>query len=656
MAKHLYNSALIVTVLFTLAACGGQESNIPERETLTPPVGATGSSIGDLSGRVVDGYLRHAKVWLDINENYQLDAGEPNVMSEAEGKFTFTTDMMGDLGSPRKYRIMAHVLPGISVDEDYMVDGNESPGLVADGYILAAPPGTISVTPLTTLVVGQYDYLKRRDGTTTYGKAHNTVRARLNYTSLDLLQDYVAKSNYDFRAFAKSLVAAQREFYSGQNQSVANNLLDQVDGNTAKMMTAYLLSDSTGILQLCQSWIDSLNLSSPSEVASLDFSNFRSIIAANYPQKPDLNNPEILFERRWYVSANSTSLQQNDTYLNDAYYFPIFSDTSIEANFTAPDISEFLQNTKMVGRAQFSRLMTGGVRTIRLDGGVDFHGLYRAISIPGDNFGQYYVKASASHSLYSTETLAADGKWDLITSAVIIDLDASPDTVNPATVAVHRIPSGASMTELTSLYVNADEDSSTALGLNTDSRTSATVNVDSTSTVQFQLAAEFNSDYQSIFFGQFSSYDSHYEYGCYNSGELESVRIFSTNQGDVTTACSASPDIGYIQIFPQADLPSVECMTHIKIPGQHLCEFTLLDEKGRPEIILMRRRQGAIVENLDPNDGDLVLIEQRIYTPLADALEEEFITSGANSDDSDVNANAPPSVGNNFIAYPTILP
>ncbi|OZG73284.1 hypothetical protein BTA51_12470 [Hahella sp. CCB-MM4] len=655
MAKHLYNSALIVTVLFTLAACGGQESNIPERQTLTPPVGSTGSSANDLSGRVIDGYLRYARVWLDVNENYQLDAGEPRVMSGEGGKFTFTTEMMGGLGSPRKYRIMAHILPGISVDEDYMTGNNEAPGLVDDGYILAAPPGTTSVTPLTTLVVGQYDYLKRRDGTTTYGKAHNTVRARLNYTSLDLLQDYVAKNDYDLRALAKSLVAAQKEFYSDQNHSVVNNLLDQIDSDTAAMMTSYLLSSSTGILQLSQTWVDSLDLSSPSQIALQDFSDFRSMVATSYAQKPDLSNPEILFERRWYISANSTSLQQNDTFLNDAYYFPIFSDTTIASDFSAPDISELLQNTKMVGRAQFSRLMTGSVRTVRLDGGVDFHGLYRAIDIPGDNFGQYYVKASATHDLYTTESLESDGQWDLITSAVIIDLDASEDTVNPATVAVHRLPDGGSMTELTSLYVNAEEDSSTVLGLNTDTRTSATVNVDSTSTVQFQLAAEFNTDYQPIFFGQSSSYDNRYEYGCYNSGELESVRIFSTNQGDDTTACAATPDLGFIQIFPQDDLPSVECRTHIKIPGQHLCEFTLLDGEGRPAIILTRRRQGAIVENLDPNDGDLVLVEERIYAPLADSLEEEFITVTTDTD-SDINANAPPSVGNNFISYPTILP
>ena len=83
------------------------------------------------SGTVIDGYLSGATVFIDTDADGQLDAGEPNTVTDLQGNFTLPADVTGNLVA----------MGGTDI----------STGLPFVG-VLRAPAGSTVVTPLTTLV------------------------------------------------------------------------------------------------------------------------------------------------------------------------------------------------------------------------------------------------------------------------------------------------------------------------------------------------------------------------------------------------------------------------------------------------------------------------------------------------------------------------
>ena len=120
-------SALALTALATLAACGGGSG------------GGTGAAPAAVSGRIMDGYLVGAKVFWDCNNNFIPDPDEETVTSQAGGKYTIS-------GSKNGQCPLHAVVPSTAIDED-----TAQP--VAYPYRLSAIPGSPEViTPLTTAV------------------------------------------------------------------------------------------------------------------------------------------------------------------------------------------------------------------------------------------------------------------------------------------------------------------------------------------------------------------------------------------------------------------------------------------------------------------------------------------------------------------------
>ena len=74
--KSLHKTAILSVSAIVLTACGGGGGG-----------GLFGSS-SVLSGLAVDGYVQGATVFLDINKNGVLDAGEPSATTDATGKYT----------------------------------------------------------------------------------------------------------------------------------------------------------------------------------------------------------------------------------------------------------------------------------------------------------------------------------------------------------------------------------------------------------------------------------------------------------------------------------------------------------------------------------------------------------------------------------------
>jgi len=116
----------ILTSVLALAACGGS--------------GGSGGA-KSLGGIAVDGYLQGATVFLDLNRNNTLDAGEPSTTTDASGRYTldYSTVTGGITGLP------VVITGGIDSDTGFAFTGK-----------LSAPADTATsaqvVTPLTTLV------------------------------------------------------------------------------------------------------------------------------------------------------------------------------------------------------------------------------------------------------------------------------------------------------------------------------------------------------------------------------------------------------------------------------------------------------------------------------------------------------------------------
>lgn len=142
--------------------------------------------------KAIDGYLRDAQVWLDLNGNYQREPDEPSSTS-GEGGLAIL-DVSGVGGDITSYPVMARAIAGRTVDED-------NPGVpLSDGYLMTAPPGSSVVTPVTTLVALKMTEGKNKE------EAIEEVNQLLAQPESNLTSDYLADGNELLADSARALV------------------------------------------------------------------------------------------------------------------------------------------------------------------------------------------------------------------------------------------------------------------------------------------------------------------------------------------------------------------------------------------------------------------------------------------------------------------
>ena len=173
-----------------LVACGG---------------GGGGSAVTNtLSGKVIDGYIKGAKICLDINSNGSCDSNEPSAITGAGGAYTLS--YAGDLAG---MHVIAEV-PSTAYDEDD--NGKTLAEAGKEAFSLFAPAeSAAAVTPLTTLVSVE---MITSPGSS-MADAQSAVKAN-NNIQVDLLgNDYVSKQDTNTHTLAKKIVdavvAAQKE-------------------------------------------------------------------------------------------------------------------------------------------------------------------------------------------------------------------------------------------------------------------------------------------------------------------------------------------------------------------------------------------------------------------------------------------------------------
>lgn len=222
---------LPVSVLFlTIAGCGKESDELPVDGRDFD--GVQYSDPAPYTGRVIDGYLKNARVWLDLDGDNQftpgpmefelasgrtvtLASGEPTAMSGEDGQFSLNTVelvMEPDVGpniDPRAFPLYALALPGKTLEQTRSGDVP-----VPHAFLLSAAPGVRNITPLTTLaryrrLVALGPFLGSDDSSLS------------GLAGINLLRDYVLAEDDRAHAYARAMA----RFMASQFPDAYNDLL-----------------------------------------------------------------------------------------------------------------------------------------------------------------------------------------------------------------------------------------------------------------------------------------------------------------------------------------------------------------------------------------------------------------------------------------------
>lgn len=179
--------------------------------------GGTGGFTASISGKVADGYLVNATVFMDKNGNYQWDSGEPLTTTDVNGAYKLNV-IPADVG---KYPIIAMAIKGVTIDKD-----TNQP--VANTYLLSMPKDIVSdtvsnfISPLTS----QLRELMETEKYTNIQQANDVLRARMGQPiGADVMADYIDARNTELHAVAQNMA------------TLMGNQMDQVFGANGSTIT-----------------------------------------------------------------------------------------------------------------------------------------------------------------------------------------------------------------------------------------------------------------------------------------------------------------------------------------------------------------------------------------------------------------------------------
>ncbi|MDD5286275.1 MAG: hypothetical protein PHD54_10480 [Desulfuromonadaceae bacterium] len=223
----------VVAIISTgiIAGCGGSGTSSPTAST-TP-------STTSISGKVADGYLVGATVFMDKNGNYQLDAGEPSATSDATGAYTLMNVDSKDVGN---YPIVAMAIKDVTKDLDTNTFVNNS-------YVLSMPATAVSGTVSSNFISPMSSQLREMMETGNYGtmqQAMSDLSTRLGMPAgTNMLSDYMAASNTTMHTAAQnmaSLMGSQMSQVMGSSASSTS-----VDVNRYRGMMGTIFSNISSV-------------------------------------------------------------------------------------------------------------------------------------------------------------------------------------------------------------------------------------------------------------------------------------------------------------------------------------------------------------------------------------------------------------------------
>ncbi|MEZ9145610.1 MULTISPECIES: hypothetical protein [Vibrio] len=185
-----------------------------------------------LSGKVIDGYISGATVFLDLNFNGKLDEGEPSAVTDINGDFDLK--LSGASARCSEYVPTVTLVPVGAIDSDYP----DTP--IEEAYTMVSPPsfamGTnedlLNLTPLTSIVWSSVEKELAEAGQSLSCDAivaeqelranisgrleqqEHRFASRYNITVEELYGDYVESGNTELHTFAQSLVPGLQASYA----------------------------------------------------------------------------------------------------------------------------------------------------------------------------------------------------------------------------------------------------------------------------------------------------------------------------------------------------------------------------------------------------------------------------------------------------------
>lgn len=206
--------------------------------------GTSTAATTSISGKVADGYLVNATVFLDKNFNYQLDAGEPSALSDTSGAYSLAIDPVV-IG---KYPIVAIATKGVTIDKDTNLP-------VTNTYVLSMH--AVAVTPATGGVSGTVSnfispmssQIREMMETGKYASIHdamNDLRVKLGLPAgTGMMDDYILANNTIMHTAARNmatLMGSQMTLVCGLNGSTTT-----VDVNRYRGMMGTIFSNISSI-------------------------------------------------------------------------------------------------------------------------------------------------------------------------------------------------------------------------------------------------------------------------------------------------------------------------------------------------------------------------------------------------------------------------
>jgi hypothetical protein len=241
--------------------------------------GGSNSSLTAVSGKVADGYLVGATVFLDKNGNYQLDAGEPSAITDANGAFALTVDP-ADVG---RYPIVAIATKGVTIDKDTGVAVTSTYVLSMHSVSVAqsatgAVSGTASnfISPMSS----QIRELMETGKYATMRQAMDALKTQLGLPAgTNMLADYVAANNTAMHTSAQNMAIlmgsqmAQVIETSGSTTTVDVNRYRGMMGSIFSNMSSIRGANSTTTMSNLMSTMTTTLSSMPMTSTALPYRN-----------------------------------------------------------------------------------------------------------------------------------------------------------------------------------------------------------------------------------------------------------------------------------------------------------------------------------------------------------------------------------------------
>lgn len=231
--------AMCLTSAAIITGCSSSTGDTGSFTSAGVGTGGTGSLQASISGKVADGYLINAAVFLDKNGNYQLDTGEPATTTDANGAYSLNIDL-ADVG---QYPIVAHAIQGDTIDKD-------TNRAVANSYVLSLHKDSVNNTPVNNFISPLTSQLREMMETgiyTTMQQAADALRTKMGLsTTTDMMADYIIVNNTDMHTAAQNvatLMGNQMEQVLGTSGSTTT-----IDVNRYRKMMGTIFSNMSTVM------------------------------------------------------------------------------------------------------------------------------------------------------------------------------------------------------------------------------------------------------------------------------------------------------------------------------------------------------------------------------------------------------------------------